>query len=54
MAVASTLAYAELESGVVSLDDSYLPINPVNFDPTSMQIEIRYLAKRCFCQTDSS
>ncbi len=44
----SALAYGELEGSVMSLDDSYLPTNPDEFEPASMIIEMRYLAKRCF------
>lgn len=44
----SALAYGELESSVMSLDDSYLPVNPEDFEPEGMIIEMRYLSKRCF------
>lgn len=47
-AAQSAQAYSMLEGGIVSLDDNHPPINPVEFDPTGMQIEMRYLAKRCF------
>lgn len=47
-AAQSALAYAELESAALSLDDAFTPINPDDFEPTGMIIEMRYLAKRCF------
>lgn len=47
-AAASAKAYSELEYAVLSLSDTFAPINPDDFDPTGAIIEMRYLAKRCF------
>ena len=44
----SAEAYANLESAALSLDDTFYPINPEDFEPTGMFIEMRYLARRCF------
>lgn len=47
-AARSAKAYSELERSVMSLDDSYLPLNADDFEPSGMIIEMRYLSKRCF------
>jgi len=44
----SAEAYGNLESAALSLDDTFRPINPDDFDPTGMIIEMRYLNKCCF------
>ena len=44
----SAEAYANLESAVLGLDDTFTPIDSTTFDPTSMFIEMRYIAKGCF------
>lgn len=47
-AAQSAQAYAELQSAVLSLNDTFYPISPDDFEPEGMQIEMRYLSKRCF------
>ncbi len=44
----SAEAYANLESAALSLNDTFYPISPEDFEPEGMIIEMRYLAKRCF------
>ncbi|PID99518.1 prolyl aminopeptidase [Candidatus Saccharibacteria bacterium] len=47
-AAESARIYSELVSSTMSLDDSFTPINADDFDPSSMQLELSYLVKRCF------
>ena len=47
-AAESARAYADLESAALSLDDAFTPVNPDDFEPSGIIIEMRYLAKRCF------
>lgn len=44
----SAYAYACLEGGAIKLDDRFTPENFTDFDPIPMQIEMTYLANRCF------
>ncbi len=44
----SAYAYSILEGSAIALDDSFTPPNYDDFEPTSIQIEMRYMAKRCF------
>ncbi len=44
----SLYALQNMEAGVMSLDDRYLPENFANYDPTTAKIETHYLANRCF------
>ena len=46
----SSLAYAELEGSLVSLDDRFTAPNPEDFDPASTRIEVSYMANRCFME----
>ncbi|MFZ1248697.1 MAG: alpha/beta fold hydrolase [Candidatus Saccharimonadales bacterium] len=48
LAAKSAHAYTELAAAAMSLNDTFMPIKPEDFDPSSMIIEMRYLAKRCF------
>jgi proline iminopeptidase len=47
-AAQSAHAYTELELSALSLDDTFYPINPDDFEPSGAQIEMRYFSKRCF------
>jgi len=47
-AAESARIYGDLESAALSLDDTFYPTNPDDFEPEGMIIEMRYLAKRCF------
>ncbi len=44
----SAYAYACLEGGAIKLDDRFIPEDFADFDPIPMQIEMTYLANRCF------
>ncbi|MFZ1483449.1 MAG: alpha/beta fold hydrolase [Candidatus Saccharimonadales bacterium] len=44
----SAFAYSILEGSVIALDDTFITPNYEEFDPTSIQIEMRYMSKRCF------
>ena len=47
-AASSAYTYGQLEGAVVSLNDQYMPEARSIFDPSGMQTEMRYLAKRFF------
>ena len=40
--------YGDLEAALISLDDRHEPTPAKDFDPSSMFIEMRYMAKGCF------
>lgn len=46
----SSLAYAELEGALISLDDRFTPLDKENFDPMSTRIEVYYMENRCFME----
>lgn len=47
-AKASIFAYGNLEAGVMSLDDRFMPDSFETFDPASLKIEMQYIANNCF------
>ncbi|HWT56191.1 MAG TPA: alpha/beta fold hydrolase [Candidatus Microsaccharimonas sp.] len=44
----SGAAYLTLELSAISLDDRHRPISPVDFDPSSIRIEMHYMHNLCF------
>lgn len=44
----SAYAYSVLEGSVIALDDTFIAPDYEEFDPAGIQIEMRYLSKRCF------
>lgn len=44
----SGYAYESLESGIVGLDDRFVPENPTEFDPAGIRIEVSYITNGAF------
>jgi proline iminopeptidase len=49
-AKASAFAYQNLEGGIMSLDDRFVPENYENYDPSGSRIELHYLSQGCFLE----
>ena len=44
----SGFAYKSLESGVLALDDRFIPEDPDKYDPAGIKIEVSYIANQAF------
>lgn len=47
-AAESARIFGDMELATISLDDYHVPTSPIDYDPSSSLIEMRYLHKKCF------